>query len=136
MIQERELVKYTATRLSNTKNPNQGNFKKVLCVCSAGLLRSPSTAFVLSNPPFNFNTRACGMNPIYALVLLDEILIEWADEIVIMESSQLNTIKKLTNKPIVVLDLPDYFSFREPELLTLIKEKYIAKTGFIPKEDK
>lgn len=34
------------------KHPSQGDFKKVLCVCSGGLLRSPTVAWVLSNPPF------------------------------------------------------------------------------------
>ena len=47
-------------RLGNSKNPYQGDFKKVLCVCSAGLLRSPTAAWVLSNAPFNFNTREIG----------------------------------------------------------------------------
>jgi predicted protein tyrosine phosphatase len=30
-------------RLGNCKNYHQGKFKRVLCVCSAGLLRSPTT---------------------------------------------------------------------------------------------
>ena len=42
-------------RLANTQNKYQGKYKKVLCVCSAGLLRSPTAALVLSQEPFNFN---------------------------------------------------------------------------------
>ena len=61
----------TMNRLANTHNPYQGDFKKVLCVCSAGLLRSPSTAFVLSQDPFNFNTIAAGINEDYALIVVD-----------------------------------------------------------------
>ena len=44
-------------RLSNVNNRFQGNFKRVLYVCSAGLLRSPTLAEILSQAPYNFNTR-------------------------------------------------------------------------------
>jgi len=59
-------------RIHNSSNPYQGKFKRVLCVCSAGLLRSPTTAFVLSQEPYNYNTRAAGIVDDYALVPVDE----------------------------------------------------------------
>ncbi len=34
-------------RWGNIDNPYQGSAKKVLCVCSAGMLRSPTAANVL-----------------------------------------------------------------------------------------
>lgn len=120
----------TDTRLSNTKNPNQGSFKKVLCLCSAGLLRSPTTALVLSQEPFNYNTRSAGMNPHYALILVDKILVTWADEIVCMEQEQARALRKeITDKPIICLDLPDDFGYRDPELMSLIKKSYLEKTN-------
>ncbi len=63
----------TFNRLHNMRNPHQGSNKKVLCVCSAGLLRSPTLAWILSNEPFNFNTRAVGTSSEYALIVLDEV---------------------------------------------------------------
>lgn len=111
-------------RLANVNNRFQGSFKKVLCVCSAGLLRSPTTAFVLSNEPFNYNTRSAGINPDYALVIVDEVLLEWADEVVCMTKEQEKELKTRTGRKVVCLDIPDNFSYRDPDLMQLIKEKY------------
>ena len=62
--------------LWNCKNPYQGRDKRVLCVCSAGLLRSPTIAKVLVMN--GYNTRSCGCRD-YALIQIDNVLIEWAD---------------------------------------------------------
>ena len=109
-------------RLGNSKNPYQGELKKVLCVCSAGLLRSPTAAWVLSNPPFNFNTRACGYNDEYALVVLDEVLLHWADEVVVMDRKQETVVRDLFNYkgPVHVLDVPDNYGYRDPELVEVL----------------
>ena len=55
-------------RLHNATNPYQGSYKKVLCVCSAGMLRAPTAAVVLSRPPYDFNTRAVGTDLGTALI--------------------------------------------------------------------
>ena len=68
-------------QLANVGNPFQGKAKKVLCVCSAGLLRSPTLANVLHRQ-FGFNTRAVGYCQEYALIPISQALIWWADEIV------------------------------------------------------
>lgn len=111
-------------RLYNCKNPNQGKYKKVLTVCSAGLLRSPTTALVLSQEPYNFNTRAAGMDKDHALVIVDAVLLEWADEIVCMTKSHKLDLEKLTKKPVVCLNIEDSFEYRDPNLIELIKKKY------------
>lgn len=113
-------------RLHCCKNPYQGDTKKVLCLCSAGLLRSPTAAVVLSQEPFNFNTRAAGVHD-YALVRVDEVLLEWADEIVVMEAFLLSAIKdKLPlNKPVIVLGIKDQYAYRDKELMALIKQRYL-----------
>lgn len=113
-------------RLHNATNPYQGKFKRVLCVCSAGLLRSPTAAVVLSQDPFNFNTRAVGLDESHALIPIDQVHVAWADEIVVMSTSQSIEIKRKfeTNKPIRILDIPDSFSYRDPKLMELIKERY------------
>lgn len=116
-------------RLGNCNNPYQGKYKRVLCVCSAGLLRSPTAAVVLSQEPFNFNTRACGLSDEYALIPIDQALIEWADEIVCMEDDHVLDLKErfdkyITFRPVVTLNIEDRYAYRDPELMKLIAEKY------------
>ena len=116
----------TMNRLANCHNQWQGSFKKVLCVCSAGLLRSPTAAIVLSQEPFNCNTRAAGLVEEFALVPVDEVLLEWADEVVCMERKQERILKTMTTKPIVCLEIEDSFEYRDPRLMELMKEKYLT----------
>ena len=110
-------------RIHNSTNPYQGNYKKVLCVCSAGLLRSPTAAWILSNKPYNFNTRAAGLHD-YALIPVDEVLLEWAECIVCMDKDQQKTLQGLTTKQVFCLDIPDAFSYRDPKLVKLIKKRF------------
>jgi predicted protein tyrosine phosphatase len=111
-------------RKANTKNPYQGKYKRVLCVCSAGVLRSPTAALVLSMEPFNFNTRACGINEDFALIKLDEFLLEWADEIICMDEHQEKHLKAVTTKPIFNLRISDNFEYRDKGLMEIIKKRY------------
>lgn len=110
------------------KHPSQGNFKKVLCVCSGGLLRSPTVAWVLSNPPYNFNTRSCGITDKYALIQLDDFLLEWADEVVCMEQKHAEEVWERLNKidkadtVVRCLNLSDDHLFRDPELIKEIEK--------------
>jgi predicted protein tyrosine phosphatase len=126
-------------RKFNVTNPNQGDYKKVLCVCSAGLLRSPTAAYVLSQEPYNYNTRAVGVNVEYALIPIDLIMFYWADEVVCMEqnhklmlehminsSEYIDRVKDRMKAQIKVLNIPDRFMYRDPELIELIKESYNA----------
>ena len=105
----------------NCKNPHQGTMPKVLCLCSAGLLRSPTIAWVMSNN--DYNTRAAGIYD-YALVEMDEVLIAWADLIVCANTDVYkNVINKVGEKPIYDLKLPDVYGFREKALVTKVKSK-------------
>ena len=118
-------------RLSNCTNRYQGDYKRVLCLCSAGLLRSPTVALVLSQFPYNYNTRAAGLSEEYALIQVDDVLLHWADEIVVMESRQAEIVRSLLDlasedKPIVVLGIQDDYSYRQPELIEAIKKAYDA----------
>lgn len=125
---------YTQNRLHNAKNPNQGTAKRVLCVCSAGLLRSPTAAFVLASPPFNFNTRAVGAHMEWALIPIDDTLIHWADEIVVMQEmhEELITSRHIIpqEKRIFVLDIPDIYERMDPELQELIKTRYMEVSDY------
>lgn len=117
---------FLMNRFANCHNPFQGEAKKVLCVCSGGLLRSPTAAVVLSQEPYNYNTRAAGLTPEFALIPVDRVLLEWADEIVCMTEDQAKKLESMVEntKPIVCLSIPDNFGYRDPELMRLIKESY------------
>lgn len=115
-------------RLHNATNPNQGYARRVLCVCSAGLLRSPTAANVL-HTEYGFNTRAVGIDTQHALIPLDNVLLHWADEIVVMDTYQEKAVSsRLTSltdhKPIQNLSIPDLYSYMQDELVELIKELY------------
>lgn len=118
----------TFNRLHNMKNPHQGSNKKVLCVCSAGLLRSPTLAWILSNEPFNFNTRAVGTSSEYALIVLDEVQLQWADAVVFVDEDNFVTAKfdhkeLIENMEHHVLKIPDMYKFRHPKLVEAATEQ-------------
>ena len=125
------MAKYLMNRLANCSNRFQGNYKRVLCVCSAGLLRSPTAAWVLSKSPYNYNTRAVGLDKQFALITLDEVLLEWADEFVCMDQDQADEVKRrlgiLRPKDVISLDIEDSYKYRDPELIEKIKKAYEEK---------
>jgi predicted protein tyrosine phosphatase len=107
--------------LWNCQNPNQGKFKRVLCVCSAGLLRSPTIAYVLSN--HGYNTRAAGVHD-YALIEVDPVLIDWAEVIVFADNSHYRAIRDMVgDKERYTLDIPDKYQFMDPKLIEIITKK-------------
>jgi predicted protein tyrosine phosphatase len=123
------------SRIGNVSNHYQGNYRRVLCVCAGGLLRSPTTAWVLGQEPYNYNTRAAGVVSEYALVKVDTVLLSWCDEIVCMEREHVRPIEEMLKnvlcgkvKKIVVLDIPDQFAYRDPKLVELIKRRYAEET--------
>jgi len=104
---------------------------KESCVfCSAGVLRSPTAALVLSSEPFNYNTRAAGIDTDFALIGVDPVLIEWADEIVCMEMFQAMALETMTEKPIYCLDIPDDYEYRDQKLMALIAGQYNTRKPF------
>jgi len=122
--------------LHNAKNPYQGSSKKVLCVCSAGLLRSPTTAVVLERK-YGYNTRACGIDLDHALIPLTPVLLYWADEIVVMEPRQKHEVERQLarfrrknpyigeNKVKVYnLNVPDMYERMNEELQGIIHKSY------------
>ena len=121
MAKKKEHV--TMNRIWNARNPHQGEYLKVLCVCSAGILRSATLAVILSQDPYNYNTRAVGLDPNYALVPVDDVLIEWADEILCMNNEQRKKLGEMTDKPVINLDVPDCYGYREEGLWELLKQK-------------
>lgn len=108
----------------NAKNPHQGNFERVLCVCSAGLLRSPTVANVMATTG-KYNTRAVGLEAAFALIPVDDVLLEWADSVVCMDFEQaMEVTDKLGFKGDVYnLQIPDDFGFMQEELVDIVKQR-------------
>ena len=113
--------------LWNCKNPYQGKDKRVLCVCSAGLLRSPTIAKVLVMN--GYNTRSCGCRD-YALIQIDNVLIEWADIIIFADNEHKAVVDQtqcLSGKDVYILDIPDNYGYGDPELVKIIETKLHEK---------
>jgi len=116
----------------NIKNPNQGPRIKTLCCCSAGLLRSPTAAFVLARD-YERNTRAVGLESSFALIPVDDVILSWADEIVVMTDEHLDMMQVLMErygiepKPIYVLGVPDRYESFDPHLMELISNQFGRK---------
>jgi predicted protein tyrosine phosphatase len=116
-------------------NAYQGKHKKVLTVCSAGCLRSPTAAHILSSEPWNFNTRCAGTSDEYAIVPVTEALIVWADVIVCMDAGQQLHINTMQNKlateydafdykQVINLEIDDIYEYRNPKLVEIMTEKF------------
>lgn len=122
------MIKGTKNQLYNIHNQSQGNTKKVLCVCSAGLLRSATLQNFLIKE-YGYNVRNCGTEESYALIPISEALVLWADEIVFVNRENHNTVKEDLDKmsishKVKILDIPDMYNFNDPELLKIIKLQY------------
>ena len=114
-------------------NEFQGSYRRVLCVCSAGMLRSPTIALVLSQDPFNYNTRSAGTNDRLAVVELTDRLLVWADEVVCADTEHAQVVTKRLQKldldtPIVNLGIPDIYDYRDERLMEIIYVSYRRAT--------
>jgi predicted protein tyrosine phosphatase len=109
-------------------NSHQGDYKRVLAVCSANMLRSPTIAHVLASSPYDYNTRSAGTAH-FSLIPITDTLLFWADEIVCADTEHATTVNaKLMSlnldKPIIDLRIPDDYEYRNPELIMLIQKRY------------
>lgn len=115
-------------KLNNLSNHYQGKTKKVLCVCSAGMLGSPTAANVLHSR-FGYNTRACGVSKEYALIMLDDVLATWADEIVAVHPEVASLIDSKWIDKLVTLNIPDLYPYMDNELIHRILDQYSLHLG-------
>lgn len=122
----------TNNRLWNSENPYQGKYTKALVICSAGLLRSPTIANILTKEPYNFNCRAVGCDRAYALIPIDAVLVHWADIIVFVNYASLKTTEMflgdhIKNKSIITLDIDDDFCYNDQKLIRIAKQELDIK---------
>ena len=106
-------------------------YKQVLCVCSCNELRSPTMQWVLSNPPFNYNTRSCGTDKFNTNVPVTPALLRWANLIVCAEREHMDHIEKKLKglhicKPVYHIAIPDKYAYRDATLVELITERCLG----------
>lgn len=65
----------------------------------------------------------------YALIPIDEVLINWADEIVCMDKNQQKSLEEMAKgeKPVICLDIRDSFEYRDSNLQEAIASQYKSK---------
>jgi predicted protein tyrosine phosphatase len=114
-------------------NSFQGDYKRVLTVCSANMLRSPTIAHVLSAEPYYYNTRSAG-TAAFALIPVTEDLLMWADEIVCADTEHAMEVRNRLmeyqlDKRLINLKIPDIYEYRNPKLIEMIKNRYNEIVG-------
>lgn len=110
---------------------NQGAYLRWLFVDEAGTLRSATATWLAGF--VDINARAAGCVPQQALVPLTLQLTTWAQNIVFMDQESYDTTMALLTPyegdrlsvqgKSVILDIPNSYFFRQPELVSLLKEK-------------
>ncbi|MFM0285863.1 low molecular weight protein tyrosine phosphatase family protein [Paraburkholderia megapolitana] len=99
---------------------------RALFICSRNRLRSPTAEEVFSSWP-GIETDSAGLAPDAVTVLSIEQL-AWADIVFVMESAHKARLSKafaahLKSKRLVCLDIPDRYTFMQPELIALLERK-------------
>lgn len=114
-------------RIGVTQNPYQGDYRKVLFLCTAGCLRSP-TAMIVAARETDWNVRCAGTDPNFSIIPCDEVLLHWADDVVVMQDHHYQDIKDTmdampnTYRPTVHnFNLEDCHAFMSEPLVEEIK---------------
>jgi predicted protein tyrosine phosphatase len=99
---------------------------RVLFICSRNRLRSPTAEAIFSLRP-GIETASAGTAPDAEERVSSEHIL-WADVIVVMERSHKVKLAKqftstLNGKRIVCLDIPDRYTFMQPELIALLEQR-------------
>jgi predicted protein tyrosine phosphatase len=100
--------------------------QRVLFICGKNRFRSPTAEAIFSDIP-NVEVISAGTAS-DAECLVSVYLIEWSDVIVVMESRHARQLRKQflpshNGKRLVVLDIPDRYSYMQPELIDELKSK-------------
>lgn len=100
--------------------------RTVLFVCSQNRLRSPTAEQVFSRWA-DLEVDSAGANHGADNPLTAE-LVEWADMIFVMEKAHRGKLQRgfrsaLAGKRVICLDIPDQYTFMQPELVQLLEAK-------------
>lgn len=106
---------------------NPPNKRNILFVCTINRMRS-ATAHRIYEGDERFIVKSAGTDK-NAVVVLSLGLLEWANAIVVMEKEHRNFIRKhypeiYNIKKIVCLYIPDLYDYMQPELVSMLKDKF------------
>lgn len=107
-------------------NPYQGKDKKVLFVCSMGILRSATAARIYAH---KYNTRCAGSWG-DALIPLTPLLLAWADEVVFVNKENYNNAvmefgqEAMDMLNVKILNIPDNHPHMSGPLIQAFAEQY------------
>lgn len=130
-----DIIKSKRNQLANTSNQYQGSQPKILCLCSAGLLRSATIADILVKSG-KYNVRNAGCSQEYALIPLSTALLEWADTIIVVKewetfiNSVLVEFYMTDEVNVISIDIPDEYSRNDPTLINIITDA-LTKEGIL-----
>ena len=111
-------------------NHSQGNTLRVVFVCSADLLRSPSAARIAGE--YGINARSAGSHLHYALIPLSSNLIQWANWIVFMNpENEFEIAQKIPDADLlelmrdksIVWNIEDTYNYRDESLEWILRKK-------------
>lgn len=110
---------------------NEGAYPRWLFVDDAGLLRSPTAAWLAGF--VDINARAAGSIPLQSLMPLTLQLTSWAQNIVFLDQESYdNTMTLFTpyesdrlsvQGKSTILNIPNSYFYRQPELIATLKEQ-------------
>ena len=100
--------------------------KRVLFICSANKLRSPTAEHVFADWP-DIETDSAGIGN-DAEVIVSREQIDWADLIFVMERSHQSRLRKkfkdeVSGKRLICLGIPDEYEYMDEALVKLLKAK-------------
>ena len=100
--------------------------RNVLFVCKLNRSRSATAERLFCKRP-DLDVRSAGTND-DALVRINQRMLDWADRIFIMDPTQAQALERMfPGHPaltrLVCLDIPDDFTFLQPELVRLLEER-------------
>jgi predicted protein tyrosine phosphatase len=107
--------------------------RNVLFVCSKNQWRSPTAERVWRKHP-SVSVRSAGTSP-SARRVLGLADLAWADVVLVMEEQHRRRIAEAfpeSEAEVVVLDIPDRYTFMDPELVTELEEAVGAALGLRP----
>lgn len=100
--------------------------KRVLFICSANKLRSPTAEHVFAKWP-GIEADSAGISESAETVLSRE-QVDWADIIFVMERVHQNRLRKkfkedVSGKRLICLGIPDDYAYLDPDLIKLLEAK-------------
>ncbi|WP_133162705.1 low molecular weight protein tyrosine phosphatase family protein [Flavipsychrobacter stenotrophus] len=101
--------------------------KKILFVCTVNRMRSATAHKIYENDE-RLEVKSAGTD-ITANVVINEELLNWADAVIVMEKHHRNFIRRefpgiYESKKIVCLYIPDDYDFMQPELVSILEDKF------------